>query len=80
MRRGEQDEFAYFKGPEFLISGTPAEPVSNFSDIISPAGEGALKGSFTRPLAGLIGHLKFRLFGPKEPPRSVLPVAAQALE
>ena len=80
LLRDEQDEFAYFKGPEFLISGTPAEPVSNFSDIISQAGEGALKGSFTRPLAGLIGNLKFRLFGPKEPPRSVLPVDAQALE
>ncbi len=80
LLRDEQDPFGYFKGPEFLVSGTPEHPVSNLSTIISRAGQGALKGGFTRPLSGLIGNLKFRWFGPKEAPRSVLPVDANEAE
>lgn len=72
MREG-RDDYGYFQGPEFLVSGTPAAPESNFSAIIEQAGEGTLKGGITRPLSGLIGNLKYRWFGPNEKPQVALP-------
>ena len=73
LMQDERDEFGYYKGPEFLISGTPTAPESNFATIIDQAGKGTVRGGVTRPLSGLIGNFKYRWFGPKDRPRAVLP-------
>ncbi len=79
MREG-RDEYGYFKGPEFLITGTPAAPESNFAAIIQQAGKGTVQGGVTRPLSGLIGNFKYRWFGPKDRPTAVAPPSAAELE
>ena len=79
MREG-QDEFGYFNGPQFRITGTASVPESNFAEIVSTAGGGALRGGFTRPLAGLIGNFRYRWFGPDDTPASALPPDSAAEE
>ena len=63
LLKDEQDRFGYWRGPEFEVSGTPAQPQSNFADIVKAAGEGTVTGGFTRPISGIIGNIKFRWFG-----------------
>lgn len=63
LLRNEKNDAGYWRGPEFRIWGTPAASESNFADIIRQASDGTVKGGITRPLAGLIGNLKYRWFG-----------------
>ena len=79
MQEGK-DEYGYFKGPAFLITGTPSAPESNFAAIIEQAGKGTVQGGITRPISGLIGNFKYRWFGPKEKPTAVAPPSASELE
>jgi len=62
LMQDSQNEFGYWRGPEFKISGTPNAPESNFEDIIRQAEDGTLKGAIMRPISGLIGNLKYRWF------------------
>lgn len=63
LLRNEKNDSGYWRGPEFRIWGTPSASESNFADIIRQASDGTVKGGITRPLAGLIGNLKYRWFG-----------------
>ncbi len=62
LMQDEKNDFGYQRGPEFRIWGTPAEPQSNFDEIVERAGDGTLKGAITRPISGLIGNLRYRWF------------------
>ncbi|MEX2482415.1 MAG: hypothetical protein WD928_16275, partial [Gammaproteobacteria bacterium] len=64
----EQDEQGYFKGPAFRIRGTPADAESNLEEILNAAADGTVKGGITRPIAGLIGNLRYRWFGEEPEP------------
>jgi len=61
----EQDAQGYYKGPAFRIRGTPAATESNLEEILTAAADGTVKGGITRPIAGLIGNLRYRWFGKK---------------
>ncbi|MGE3771519.1 MAG: hypothetical protein AB7I32_01240 [Gammaproteobacteria bacterium] len=63
LLKSEKNDAGYWRGPEFRIWGTPSASESNFADIIRQASDGTVKGGITRPLAGLIGNLKYRWFG-----------------
>ncbi len=63
LLKNEKNDAGYWRGPEFKIWGTPSASESNFADIIRQASDGTVKGGITRPLAGLIGNLKYRWFG-----------------
>ncbi len=58
-----QDEYGYYRGPQFRIRGTPAAAESNFAEIVQAAADGTVKGGVTRPLSGLIGNIKHRWLG-----------------
>lgn len=60
-----QDAQGYHKGPSFRIRGTPAATESNLEEILTAAADGTVKGGITRPIAGLIGNLRYRWFGEK---------------
>lgn len=62
LMQNDQNDFGYWRGPEFNVWGTLAEPQSNFDEIVQRAGDGTLKGAITRPISGLIGNLKYRWF------------------
>ncbi|MBI4693989.1 MAG: hypothetical protein HY749_08200 [Gammaproteobacteria bacterium] len=63
LLKPERDALGYWKGPEFRIWGTPSATESNFDDIIQAASSGTVKGAFFRPLAGLIGNIRYRWLG-----------------
>ncbi len=63
LLKNEKNDAGYWRGPEFRIWGTPSASESNFADLIRQASDGTVKGGITRPLAGLIGNLKYRWFG-----------------
>lgn len=63
LLKNEKNDAGYWRGPEFRIWGTPSATESNFAEIIHQASDGTVKGGFMRPLAGLIGNLKYRWFG-----------------
>jgi hypothetical protein len=63
LLRNARGEPGYWRGPEFRIWGTPAAAESNLDEILQQAGDGTLKGGFTRPLAGLLGNLRYRWLG-----------------
>ncbi|MGH8598040.1 MAG: hypothetical protein ACREXT_15400, partial [Gammaproteobacteria bacterium] len=62
LMQDAQDEWGYWRGPEFRIWGTVAAPESNFAEVVQQAGDGAVKGGITRPISGFIGNLKYRWF------------------
>ncbi len=64
----KQDAFGYWAGPTLKFWGTPARSESNLGDIITAAGKGMFFGGITRPISGLIGNFRHRLFGDKEEP------------
>lgn len=63
LLREERNEAGYWRGPEFRIWGTPSAAESNLDEILQQASEGSVKGGVTRPLAGLIGNIRYRWFG-----------------
>ncbi len=78
LLKNEKSEAGYWRGPEFRIWGTPSASESNFADIIRQASDGTVKGGITRPLAGLIGNLKYRWFG--DDPKPLPPELAAEVE
>ena len=62
LMQDERNELGYWRGPEIRIWGTPADSHSNFEEVINQAADGTTKGAFTRPIAGIIGNLKYRWF------------------
>ncbi len=64
----KKDAFGYWTGPTLKFWGTPAKSESNLGDIITAAGKGMFFGGITRPISGLIGNFRHRLFGDKEDP------------
>ena len=62
LMQDAQNEQGYWRGPEFKIIGTAADPQSNFAEIVQRASDGAVQGAITRPISGLIGNLKYRWF------------------
>jgi len=68
LLKSKQDKWRYWEGPALKFWGTPASSQSNLADLIAQAGRGSVLGGVTRPLAGLIGNIKYRWFGKDEPP------------
>ncbi len=62
LMQDERNELGYWRGPEIRIWGTPADSHTNFEEVINQAADGTTKGAFTRPIAGIIGNLKYRWF------------------
>ena len=62
LMQDAQNEQGYWRGPEFKITGTAADPQSNFAEIVQRASDGTVQGAITRPISGLIGNLKYRWF------------------
>ena len=62
LMQDAQNPLGYWRGPEFRIWGTASDADSNFEEVINQAADGTTKGAFLRPIAGLIGNLKYRWF------------------
>lgn len=64
----KKDAYGYWTGPSIKFWGTPAKSESNLGDIITAAGKGMFFGGITRPISGLIGNFRHRLFGDNDEP------------
>ena len=62
LMQDTQNPLGYWRGPEFRIWGTAASAQSNLEEVLQQAADGTTTGSITRPIAGLIGNLKYRWF------------------
>ncbi len=67
LLKPEKDPYGYWVGPAIKVSGTFFKTQSNLEAIISKAGNGALLGGVTRPVAGLWGNLKYHWMDEGEP-------------